>query len=361
MTWIKSHQINFEDSSSLGEIYKYWVDTWLPQLGLTVMGLSGAQDICGANCLAKTERPADDEFSRIVGWTYTNLMNGQPETQYFYLDWYSNTNSYLRWGFPTNLECNVPQGGSPQGTSRPYSEYGICGIRTDWNFRYNWPSVVTYLNDSSRYAYGQDVRFWNSDVNPGAGLITQGRRIKWYWPGFNELRTWPDPVSPHHFANWVAPMGENSWSAPGMPFWPSKYYYYEPSCGNSYYYDNDYRGLFAPHFPTGNKNYFTGRDDGKSYLFKNVQILKSTDRSYYRMGSDNAYWGTLPDDVLIYLPYKGAQAHGFLWNSVSVAQQVVTDGARYYVATYTLNDTVPCFWFDFGTTDPSPELPLLDS
>ena len=103
-----------------------------------------------------------------------------------------------------------------------------------------------------------------------------------------------------------------------------------------------------------------GRDDGKSYLFKNVQLLKSSSSSNI-LGGDVAYWGTLADDVLIYLPYKGAASNGFHWNSVGVAQQVVTDGTNFYLSTYTLNDTVSSLWFDFGTEDPSPELPLLDS
>ena len=155
-------------------------------------------------------------------------------------------------------------------------------------------------------------------------------------------------------------MGESSWTAPGMPRYSSKYYRSESSCGNSYWDDYDYRAGFAPHFPTGNKWNFSGRDDGKSYLFKNVQLLKSSNGGP-SLGGDVAYWGTFPDDVLIYLPYRGASSNGYHWNSVGVAQQVVTDGTNYYVATHTLNDTTSSLWFDFGTTDPSPELPLLDT
>ena len=361
MTWIKSHQINFEDTSSLGEIYKYWIDTWLPTLGFTVAGLSSAPNYVGEACTAFGTAPADDEFSRFVSWTYTNLMTGNPVTQTHFVDWYSATNSYLRWGFPQNLECNKKQGGANSTIAQNASNYGVCGIRADWNFRWDWQSNVYYFNDSSRYAYGQDVRFWVSDQNPGAGMVTQGRRIKWYWPGFTELREWEDNVSPHYYATWMAPMGESYWIAPGMPYYGSKWYYDEESCGYYKWDDQDYRGRFAPHFRTGAKWYFTGRDDGKSYLFKNAQILKSSDYQYYRTGWDNAYWGTLPDDVLIYSPYKCSSVNGYSWNGVSVAQQVVTDGSRFYLSTYTLNDTVSCFWFDFGTTDPSPELPLLDS
>ena len=360
MTWIKSHQIDFVDSTSCGDIYKYWIDTYLPTLGFTVQGLSSAPAIVGEGCDAFSSPPADDEFSRFVSWSFTNLMTGEPETQTHMIDWYSATNSYLRWGYPQNLECNSPQGGS-SGYNNPAEGYGVCGIRADWNFRWDWQSNVYYFNDSSRYAYGQDVRFWISDKNPRAGMITQGRRIKWYWPGFTEMRNWYDAESAHAFAAWMPPMGESSWNSPGLPYWGrGKRYYREDSCGYYMWDDNDYRGGIAPHFNTGNKWNMGGRDDGKSYLFKNVQLLKSSSSSNI-LGGDVAYWGTLADDVLIYLPYKGAASNGFHWNSVGVAQQVVTDGTNFYLSTYTLNDTVSSLWFDFGTEDPSPELPLLDS
>ena len=355
MVWTKAHQIDFVDSSSCGEIYRYWIDTWLPQLGFTVAGESTFP--LGTNCSAYGTL-GDAEFGRHVSWTNQALLSGQPQTYRWRVYWYSDTNSYIRWGIPQNMECTNPEGGRNNGNGG----FGICGVRTDWDFRWDFHSPVWYFKDSSRYADGQDVRFWVSDQNSGAGLITQGRRIKWYWPGFTELTDWEHETTPMWYARHLMPMGENYWYVQGYPFHPGNYYGDEDHCGDHTWDDySHYQGRITPHFHTGQKrNLIGGGNPDKSWLLKNVQLWKSADYQYNRMGWENAYWGTLPDDVLIYCPYQANNTNGFHWNSVSVPMQLVSDGTNYYISTYDLNDTTSALWFDFGTSDPSAEFPLLD-
>lgn len=140
MTWSAVHTIPYSTAADWHTAFQYLFGTFLPSLPGMATGA----------------HPDASVFKRKFSRTSTNLYTGSNYTEYFWATWVNTT--------PTAL--NLYRDGTY--TSTPGD---LC---TD----------ATNLVGASLPTVTGAIRFWKSDVNPRAGLMTKGKAVVWWEPGW---------------------------------------------------------------------------------------------------------------------------------------------------------------------------------
>lgn len=150
MTWTLTNSIaNADSGSGTAEAHtamQYLFDTYLPSKGWTV----------GAH-------PDASAFKRKLSITTAANIKGETVTMNYWANWNSVTpNQMTLYGDLTY-------------TSVPGD------LATD-----TATSVPMYWNSGSYAGVGSSWRFWSSDQDAGATLVTRGKKVYWYMPGFQD-------------------------------------------------------------------------------------------------------------------------------------------------------------------------------
>lgn len=148
MTWTVTHTIPFSTNADFHTAFVYLFDTFLPtKAGMTT----------GAH-------PDASAFKRKLKRTTTNMFGGGSYEEYFWVSWVSTTN-------PTTLVFYR----DGTYTSAP----GDLG--TD---------ATNVVTGSLPTGVAGSIRFWSSDQNPRAALVTKGKAVMYWEPGFPTLASY---------------------------------------------------------------------------------------------------------------------------------------------------------------------------
>jgi hypothetical protein len=153
MTWSAVHTIPYSTTADWHTGFTYLFGTFLPSL----------------TGMAAGNHPDASTFKKKFSRTSLNLYTGASYTEYFWITWGSAT-------APANL--NMYRDGTY--TSVPGD---LC---TD----------TTNLVSASLPVAAGNIRFWTSSVNPRAGLMTKGKAVIWWEPGFSA-------AAHYEFPGWV--------------------------------------------------------------------------------------------------------------------------------------------------------------
>lgn len=181
MTWTNTHTIPWVDNTTVHDALVYLFDTYLN----------------GKSMFTVSAHPDASAFKRSYEVTYNNAFTGTTAKNYFWTSWNSTTGTSSWTVYKDNTYTTVP---------------GDLGTSTTNSVSYG----TIYLDPSLAF------RFWTSDLDPNACLVTRGKRVFFYWPGnqdyfIYEDATWDgtgDNLTSHLF-----PVARNNltWSTAGAP------------------------------------------------------------------------------------------------------------------------------------------------
>lgn len=155
MTWSLVHSIADLGGSTpdAHSAFVYLLDTYLPTKGWTVGAHPGALS-----------------YRRVLNYTFTNEQDGASYTHHYWADWGSATSPSTLYFYNDQTYTTTP--GDLATTSTAYS---------------------AIINNATSYSgYGMPWRFWTSDQNANAALVTRGPKVWFYWPGFSSAFVYED-------------------------------------------------------------------------------------------------------------------------------------------------------------------------
>ena len=145
MTWTNTHTIPWTSINDNPAALAYHFDTYLPAKGWTT----------GAH-------PDASAFKRKFSWTATDNFTNTSQTSYFWTTWSSNTSTSSATIYEDATYTTVPG--------------DLCTSTTNG----------VSMSMSSSYAhFTSDWRFWTSDQNPNATLVTRNKKIVWFHQGYS--------------------------------------------------------------------------------------------------------------------------------------------------------------------------------
>ena len=266
--------------------------------------------------------PDASAFKRKYSITLPNPnRDGANDTRHYWVNWSTTS--------PTTLFIY----GDATYTTVPGD---LCTYTTYVSSQGNFGNVVS--NNYGSY------RFWTSDVSPGALLVTAGKRLVFFWPGWTE---------------WALPLkGADTWDGtkgPAGMAWP------HPAIGSGNYgltvfgyigSDNSASPFYAHPWFGDNYTLMTG-------AFPNPTLFKAPPYLYVSNGSQpgpSTYvLAAGSSDVYGWFPgssYNGNSNYRYI-GSLSLTGQVVqdTNTSRYYYVT-SASSAHMSMAFDMGLSEP---------
>lgn len=296
MTWTLSHTI--ADSGGAGaqahNAYVYLMDTYLASKGWTV----------GAHPDAST-------FKRKMSYTFTNEQSGSSYTAYYWATWGTDISPSTFYFYGDQTYTTAPG--------------DLCTATTSYTSMTN--------NTSSHVGFGQDWKFWTSDQNANAALVTRGAKIWFYWPGFSSAFVYEDTAwdgTTLDDSTIYLPMTSGlSPQSRGGPIYggSTSAVYNHPSIGASGVITTVLGGMFQ----------------GFELMFANSS--SSLDSYSSRCYSINQ------SDVLLLTPNKATTTR-LLVDSPTNPPIAYKIGTKYYLGTRADRDGGCNLMFDFGTSEP---------
>lgn len=306
MTWTLTNTIADPNTGSGGiethNAFSYLVDTYLPSKGWTT----------GAH-------PDASAFKRIGSITTANNVYGTSVTMRYWFNWQSATVPTLFYTYPDLTYTTTP---------------GDLGT-------YITNPVVTYANNASYQGAGLAWKFWTSDVDANATLVTRGKKVMWYMPGLQSgiKMMYSDPAWTG--ADNCATTHVMPWTNYGLPIMVRYPMYANTSTTNSYVRPN-YGALNI--YPTVTDysmvNNLTWYTSGNATTYNNTESLP-----LYSTGAD-IY--VLKNNINNY--------NSTLHSGLTPADALVLSGSNYYFCTNTPAN-IPtagngAIAFDMGTSEP---------
>lgn len=304
MTWTLANSIadtgNGSGSAASHTAMQYLFDTYMPAKGWTTAA-----------------HPSGSAFKRKFSRTIaTNGYNGASNVpQYFWADWFNAT-------APTTVTLYVDQ----TYTTTPGDTCTSTGKGT---------SMI--WNSSSYIGVNNAWRFWNSDQDSNAILVTRGKKVYMYAPSVTHATLWEDPRwtagSTYNQATHLLPMtNANQFVFSGYPM--------STSNGNTLY-------PMIPDFGGSNITSISstgllGR--GFSMMYGNTSYAPDT---YFTRG-----FSIDRSDVLFVQPNGSSTQRGY-FASANVAGALLLSNSNYYLLTYNqIAANYGALAFDFGTSEP---------
>ena len=145
MTWTNTHTIPWTSTNDNPGALAYLFDTYLPAKGWTT----------GAH-------PDANTYKRKFSWTATDNFTNTSQTSYYWVSWSSNTSTSSATIYEDATYTTVPG--------------DLCTSVTNsigWSFSSNYTHFTA------------DWRFWTSDQNPNATLVTRNKKITWFHSGYS--------------------------------------------------------------------------------------------------------------------------------------------------------------------------------
>lgn len=142
MTWTNTHTIPWVNNATVHDALVYLFDTYL----------------AGKSMFTVSAHPDASAFKRSYEVTYNNIFTGTTAKNYFWTDWVTTSGTSSWTIYKDNTYTTIP---------------GDLGTSTQNSLSYG----TLYLDPNLAF------RFWTSDLDSNACLVTRGKRIFFYWPG----------------------------------------------------------------------------------------------------------------------------------------------------------------------------------
>lgn len=295
MTWTLAHTIadtSTTASQGAADAAAYLLDTVMPAKGFTV-----------------SAHPDASAFKRVMSYTLNNDITGSTYT----LRWWASYGS-------TTSSNQFTVYDDPTYTTTPGD------LANNSSFGSNWTVSSSYVGA------GKSWKFWNSDQNANAILVTRGPKVWFYWPGISSACIYVD----------------DSWTGAAVNASTT----YLPMT-NSY----PLNGRRAPVYTTsastlylhpaiGSPNVGQLTYDG---LFQGYELLISNSSGTIDSYASRAFSITAAD-VLLWLPAIPTTTRT-VFAQANERPMTLKMGTNYYLSSY--KDRSSCsLMFDFGTSEP---------
>ena len=295
MTWTQVHSIadtGTGSSQGAADAAAYVLDTLMPTKGFTVAA-----------------HPDASAFKRIMSYTVDNEITGSPYTFHWWAN-YQSTTSSNQFSWYDDVTYTTAPGDLANNTS----------------FVQNWTVSSSYPGA------GQTWRFWTSDQSANSFLVTRGRKVWMYWPGFTSACIYEDDAWDGSFINsstCVMPMVNTS----------NFRVYHAPLYGTG-------ANISYVHPGIGSPNVAGVVYDG---LFQGYEMMIANSGAALDSYATRCFSITAAD-VLLLLPNL-ATTNRSVWNSATTPCDTVKLGANYYLSSRDGRQSCSLM-FDFGTSEP---------
>lgn len=306
MTWTLTNTIaDSSTSSGTAESHtamQYLFDTYLPAKGWTV-----------------SAHPDASAYKRVFSRTTAANMIGQTLPLYYWANWSSVTPNTL------NVYADLTYTSTPGDVANNTSVYGSM----------NW-------NSASYIGAGLPWRFWSSDQDTGATLVTRGKKVYWYMPDFqNDIH---------------AMLLDTDWDGSSQN---------QTTCVMPFTNQDIMRSAKWPMYTNTSNGRAHVRPNAASYnnvpmtathtLIHNITWVATNGSSAYNDSSTQPLFVT-GNDVSVFRNTVDNYTMTF-WNGPTVSNTLLLSNGRYYLCTNNSSslDTVGgngSIAFDMGTTEP---------
>lgn len=297
MTWSLTHTVAWDGNNATNHTaLSYMFDTYLPSKGFTV-----------------TAHPDASAYKRSFSKTYTNTAAPGSETQYWWVNWLSTTNSTDYTIYMDATYTTVP---------------GDLGTYTSFNSGSNNFNTSSYPS-----IYNFDWKFWTSDQVSNSSLVTRGKKVMWYDPGNTAMgvvknQDWLAGGDVRRNTI-IAPFatnggGQRHW---GAPFSTTTQYYLITLAGFNSTYIGQMNDTFYQNFPV----YLSASSTGPTTSMVYSHHINQS-------------------DVLLHQPVS-ISPNTFMGGNVTDNGVLLEVNGRWYIRTKP-NMTLPSYVFDMGTSEP---------
>ena len=178
MTWTNTHTIAASDYTDNPAAFEYLFDTYLPSI----------------TGWATSAHPDASTYKRSFNYTATDNFTNTSQTSYFWTTWSSSTNSSGSTIYEDAIFTTTP---------------GDLGT--------NSTNALTWSQGNTIPDFNKPWRFWISDQNSRASLVTRGKAIVWFHPGYSNWNfiqngTWT--AGNHNPNSCIWPTGPGSTTLP---------------------------------------------------------------------------------------------------------------------------------------------------
>ena len=293
MTWTLANAVTWTgDRAANNTAMEYLFDTYLPSKGW----FTGAH-------------PDGSSFKRVFSYSATDSLQGGIWASYLWATWVNAT---------TSTQCLIYEDATY--TTAPGDLATSTQNRVDMDY-----------NDTTYAFYGSNWRFWTSDEEPSATLVTRNKKVMWYHPGFSsaafvQAGTWDGTVDNPNTCIW--PMLTNGaisqTNAPTIAGTIGVRYAISPQP----YYGSTYQNLMPEIFFTNfGMNYYISSDFGPAFFINQSDVRYQVPASLSVSSRSN--YGS-----------------GFTLNGI-----LMLANGRYWIRTQS-DTNYPSLIFDLGTTEP---------
>ena len=143
MTWTNTHTIPWVDNTTMHDAWVYLYDTYLSSKSMFTV----------------SAHPDASAFKRSYEVTYNNIFTGTTAKNYFYTNWVTITGTGSWTTYKDSTYTTLP------------GDLGTSNVNAVSH------GTSLYLNPNLAF------RFWTSDLDSNACLVTRGKRVFFYWPG----------------------------------------------------------------------------------------------------------------------------------------------------------------------------------
>jgi hypothetical protein len=297
MTWSLSHTVAYSTNADLHTAMVYLFDTALPALSQ----------------ITTSAHPDASSFKRrFQRVTPNNLENGTNMTEYFWATW-NNTSPDTLYLYEDATYTTVPGDTATDTTTSVSSNLALTVFA------------------------GESVKFWTSDQNAKALLVTRGKQVLFWEPGFANANyeldeTWDGTVD--YKGSVIFPGTYNSYCyGANRPISTS-------GGGTSEY-------PWRPALSVTNGTGYNGRDQ----IMMNVPFMWAGSTNTAGSVGAGMLFGGVGNDVGMYRPYAAANSEVAWQNTTGAGALWLVDG-RYYLAPSNKGLSWAQTIFDFGTSEP---------
>lgn len=295
MTWSLSHTISYVDNGSNHTALGYLFDTALPALSTWTTGA----------------HPDASSYKRVMTRTTTTLYGGGAYSEYFWANWSSTSPTTL--SMYEDATYTSSPGDLATDTTNQYSGNLTSGLNTE-----SW-------------------KFWTSDENSNALLVTRGKSIMFWEPGYTG----------------AALMEDSTWDGSS----DSKRTQIFPGLRSGYLQGTG-RPQTTSATTTSEFSWVTlvSSQSGTGYVEDRIDMnvpfgwTGSTTSLSTGAGTGLLFYG-VGDDVGWYRSNTSASSERY-WQSSSYQGNLWLVGSRYYLSPWYQGTAYNQMMFDFGTSEP---------
>ena len=295
MTWTNTHTVTYVDGTSNHDALVYLHDTYLSGKSMFTVGA----------------HPDASTFKRKVTVTVNDALSGSTANLYWWTSWLSATNPSTYYVYNDETYTTVPG--------------DLCTSSTN---------LTGYSNVSSGVS---SWRFWTSDLDSNACLVTRGKQTVFYWPGNNDFNIFPESSwdgSSQNRGTYILPFTNGSLSMlhGGYPVLSSPSSTEFISLTSPIKIDT----TFIPYSP--------------NVLYKGFGWNYGKSTAYQYSSSGNTLMTTVATDQAVLHSDSSVENPGSPFAPASNGSLVLVNGTEYWFAATSLSKAPACFYM--GTSEP---------